>query len=89
MVVVSGCAVSSTPATDMAPALLCLYSLITDALEGLAGESCALIHNLSWVKFAGKGIVFGVVYMGGKNTTCDQIPPWHKLSSLRPTGFCL
>lgn len=76
MVIVSSCAVSSTLAADMAPALLNLYSLITDALKGLAGDSCTLIHNSSWVKFAAEGI-FGVVYMG-KNTNRDQILPWHK-----------
>lgn len=69
MVIVSGCAVSSAPAADMAPALLNLCSLITDTLEGLAGDSWALIHNSSWVHFAEKAIIFG----GGKNT-CEEIP---------------
>lgn len=56
------CAVSSTPAADMAPALLNLNSVITDALQGLAGDSCTLIHNSSWVKLAEKAIIFGVMY---------------------------
>lgn len=64
MVIVPSCAASFTPAADMAPALLNLYPLITDALEGLASDSCALIHNCSWVKFAAKGIIFHIVYMG-------------------------
>lgn len=67
MVIVSSCAVSSAPAADMAPALLNLYSLITDVLEGLASDSCALIHYSSWVKSAAKGIIF-VVYTGRKHT---------------------
>lgn len=66
MVIVSSCTVSSTPAADTAPALLDLFSLITDALKGLAGDSCTLIHNSSWVKFTAKGIIFGVIDMGKK-----------------------
>lgn len=51
MVIVSSCAVSSTPAE-----LFNLFSY-TDALEGLAGDSCALNHNSSWVKFAEIAII--------------------------------
>lgn len=67
MVTVSSCAVSSTAAADMAPALLHLYSLITDAREGLAGDSCTLVHNSSWVKFAEKAIIFGAADMWKKH----------------------
>lgn len=66
------CAVSSAPAADLAPALLNLCSLITDTREGLAGDSCTLIHNPSWVKFAGKVVIFGVMYTWKKPQWSDS-----------------
>lgn len=41
------------------------HYLITDVLEGLAGDSCTLIHNSSWVKLAAKGMISSVIYGAG------------------------
>lgn len=65
-------AVSSTPADDMAPTLLNFYSLITDTLEDLGGDSCMLIHNSAGMKFAAKVIIFRVVYTVGVGGATKQ-----------------
>lgn len=89
MVIVSSCAVSSTPAADRAPALLDLFSLITDALKGLAGDSCTLIHNSSWVKFTAKGIIFGVIGIGKKTQPMIRFFPSINFLHCDPTDLRL
>lgn len=74
MVIVSSCAVRCTPAADMTLALLNLYYLISDVLEGLAGDLYMLIHNPSQVKLAAKDTISSVIHRAWEKSLIRFFP---------------